>query len=435
MAGTTLLCLISILEYFLLYWLLCGTVLEKQYFRKKEWCIVWISILVMGIASGINRGLIFFSQSLFLMNIVIACICVIWINGQDKRLETIIIILYHIVVALLDFFFSFVCIIFLQQDFRNTVYIYANSLLECILFFCSRIVVVGCIFMIVKRKYEKAYIYEFQGVLLIITVIMCLMLRCYHIAIVRMMCESREREAGLVGISLVGILLVIFSIGVLYLKTRMLEREKDFLIMRDEMVAQRFVELESMVEKNRQLSHDLKNHLIALKNYEKEKDYGGIRHYIEEIEQEYFEVKVQTWTGNPVADMFLEQKKAMAEQEGIRFTIQAVPIVEWPFQDSETCSLLGNLLDNAIDACKRMDKSEDRWIMVKIESQKQLLFIKIINSVSEAPSFKHGRPVSAKRDKKIHGYGLKSVERIINKYEGVITYQVQENIFQVTLSF
>ena len=426
---------ISFFEKGLLYWLLCGTVLDKKSFRKKEWIILCVNIVYLGVSEGMNRSIIFFSQLSFIESIVVTSMCVMLINRQNKLLKVIIIILYDTMVALVDFFVAFVCMTVLRHEFRNTVYVYPDSLTECLLFICTRLIMTACIYLIVRQRLEETYIREFQNVLLMIMIIMCMMLRAYHIAIVRIMRESREREAGLVGISLVGMLLVIFSIGVLYLKTRMLEREKDFLIMRDEMVAQRFVELESMVEKNRQLSHDLKNHLIALKNYEKEKDYGGIRHYIEEIEQEYFEVKVQTWTGNPVADMFLEQKKAMAEQEGIRFTIQAVPIVEWPFQDSETCSLLGNLLDNAIDACKRMDKSEDRWIMVKIESQKQLLFIKIINSVSEAPSFKHGRPVSAKRDKKIHGYGLKSVERIINKYEGVITYQVQENIFQVTLSF
>ena len=133
--------------------------------------------------------------------------------------------------------------------------------------------------------------------------------------------------------------------------------------------------------------------------------------------------------------MILEQKRALAEQEGIAFTIQAVPIAEWPFNDSETCSLLGNLLDNAVEACKRLDDNIDKWITIKIESQKHLLFLVIENAVCELPIKKNGRPVSIKQDKMRHGYGLKSVERIVNKHEGMITYQSQDKAFQVKLLF
>lgn len=97
--------------------------------------------------------------------------------------------------------------------------------------------------------------------------------------------------------------------------------------------------------------------------------------------------------------MLLEQKRALAEQDGISFTIQTVPHVEWTFNDNETCSLLGNLLDNAIEACKRLDGNVDKWISIKIE-----------NSAGEAPVMKKGRFVSIKQDKTKHGYGLKSVE-------------------------
>ena len=157
--------------------------------------------------------------------------------------------------------------------------------------------------------------------------------------------------------------------------------------------------------------------------------------YIEEIEQNFFDIKRRVWTGSQIADMILEQKRTLAEQEGITFTIQAVPIAKWMFDDSETCSLLGNLLDNAIEASRRIDDNVDKWVSVKIENQKQLLFIKIENSVSEIPVMKDKRPISVKQDKIRHGYGLKSVERIVNKYEGMITYKGKDRAFQVKLLF
>ena len=426
---------ISLFEVGMLYWLLCGTVLEKQYFCKREWVILCANIVGTGIDVGGNRSLIFFSQFAFIVCVAVTCICVLLISGQYKFLRIITVILYYALVALLDFFAAFVSMIVLRHEFKNVVYLYANSIMECILFFCVRLIVACCVYQIVRLKFEKAYIREFQNLLLAITIIMCFMLKYYQIAIVNMMFEGREQEAGTTGLSLIGVLLITLFTGIVFLKNKTLEKEKELLIMRDTMVTQKYTELEKAMEKNRQLSHDLKNHILVLKHFKMEENYEGIDKYIEEIEQNFFDIKRRVWTGNQVADMILEQKRTLAEQEGITFTIQAVPIAEWMFDDSDTCSLLGNLLDNAIEACMRMDENADKWVSVKIENQKQLLFIKIENSVNEAPIMEKGRPVSVKRDKMRHGYGLKNVERILNKYDGTIAYLSRDKAFQIKLLF
>lgn len=86
---------ISVFEIGMLYWLLCGTVLEKEYFRKKDWVILYASIVGIGINVGGNRSLIFFSQIAFIVCVVATCICVILLNGQYRFLK-IFIILFHL---------------------------------------------------------------------------------------------------------------------------------------------------------------------------------------------------------------------------------------------------------------------------------------------------------------------------------------------------
>ena len=426
---------ISLFEVGMLYWLLCGTVLEKRYFQKKDWVILCVNIVSVGVGEGINRSLLFFSQNIFLVSVVFTCICVVAINGQNKLLKTIIVILYYTIVALIDFFVAFMCMTVLRNEFENIVYVYANSFMESMLFICARLIIAVCICLVVKQRFNESYIREYQRLLLVIMIIMCLVLRRYQIEIVRMMYEGRAQEGGTTGLSLMGVVLITLFTGIVYLKNKTLEKEKELLIMRDTMVTQKYTELEKAMEKNRQLSHDLKNHILVLKHFKMEEDYEGIDKYIEEIEQSFFDIKRRVWTGNQVADMILEQKRTLAEQEGITFTIQAVPIAKWMFDDSETCSLLGNLLDNAIEASRRIDDNVEKWVSVKIENQKQLLFIKIENSVSEIPVMKDKRPISVKQDKIRHGYGLKSVERIVNKYEGMITYKGKDRAFQVKLLF
>ena len=86
---------ISLFEVGMLYWLLCGTVLEKEYFKKKDWVILCASIVGAGIDVGGNRSLIFFSQYAFIICIAVTCICVLLISGQYKFLRIIIVILYY----------------------------------------------------------------------------------------------------------------------------------------------------------------------------------------------------------------------------------------------------------------------------------------------------------------------------------------------------
>ncbi len=429
-----MLILISVFEIWLLYQLLFGTVLNKEYLLKREWGIIWVNIVVMGVLMGINRSLLFFSQSLFVMSVVFSCGCIIFIKRQYKQLVIIIVIIYYVATALVDFLLAFLSMKILGHEFDRVVYTYANSWIECVIFSCSRFFMAIFINMIAKRKYDELDIYEFQNILSAITIVMCVILRRYQISIVGMIYENRENEAGVIGISLVCILLLIFFISGLYLKDKILKKEKEFLIMRDEMVTQRFHELESVVEKNRQLSHDLKNHFIILKGYGKAGNCEGICNYIDGVEKEYFSVKVCSWIGNPVADMLIEQKRVLAEKEGIAFDVEIVPIEDWIFTDNDTCSLLGNLLDNAIDACKRIEQ-RDKWISLQIEMQKDFLFIKISNPIDELPVIKNGITVSTKQNKKKHGYGLKSVERIVNKYNGVITFRIEQNVFKVDISF
>ena len=71
---------ISLFEVGMLYWLLCGTVLEKRYFQKKDWVILCASIVGIGINAGGNRSLIFFSRVAFIVCVVATCICAILIS-------------------------------------------------------------------------------------------------------------------------------------------------------------------------------------------------------------------------------------------------------------------------------------------------------------------------------------------------------------------
>lgn len=105
---------------------------------------------------------------------------------------------------------------------------------------------------------------------------------------------------------------------------------------------------------------------------------------------------------NNIVDLILNSKKKQADSEGIAFSIGSNMIGDVPFKDGETISLLGNLLDNAIEACERI-KSTEKWVTIRINRRYCLLYIEIENSIEEHPKEKNHRLISCKSEKEVHG--------------------------------
>lgn len=105
-----------------------------------------------------------------------------------------------------------------------------------------------------------------------------------------------------------------------------------------------------------------------------------------------------------------------------------------PFTDREIISLFGNLLDNALEACEKINDKE-RWIKIKIKKKNLLLYIEIANALEEMPKQIQKEFVSNKKDNGLHGYGMKNIQDIVKKYDGIFEYKVYEDhlIFMISI--
>ena len=95
--------------------------------------------------------------------------------------------------------------------------------------------------------------------------------------------------------------------------------------------------------------------------------------------------------------------------------------------------IIGKLLDNAIEACEK-NKGEKKWIYLKIRKRNHMLFIWLENSISKRKKNKINFFQSMKDNKELHGLGMKSIDNVIQKYDGYKEYKVQENQFQIYIS-
>ena len=96
----------------------------------------------------------------------------------------------------------------------------------------------------------------------------------------------------------------------------------------------------------------------------------------------------------------------------------------------DLCAVLGNQVENALDACKKIPNSQRRFIQVSICQNKSFVVIQVINSAHRNPFTADGRLVTNKEDPEFHGLGLKSIQDTVNKYNGYLTNSYQDHTFQ-----
>lgn len=133
-------------------------------------------------------------------------------------------------------------------------------------------------------------------------------------------------------------------------------------------------------------------------------------------------------------DMILNEKLKEAKDKKIDMQISTEVFTTLPFTDREIISLFGNLLDNAIEACEKINDKK-RWIKIKIKKKNLLLYIEIANALEEMPKQIQKEFVSNKKDNGLHGYGMKNIQDIVKKYDGIFQYKVYEDqlIFMISI--
>ena len=139
------------------------------------------------------------------------------------------------------------------------------------------------------------------------------------------------------------------------------------------------------------------------------------------------------WTGIECLDMLLNYKVNAAEKEGISITVKA-DLIELDFSEQEMIALLGNALDNAIEACREVE-GRNKWIRVLIRRKQEMTNIKISNPYTSVVRDAKGMLVTTKVDKAAHGLGIKGMQVIAEKHGGIINYGTEGQIFVLQISF
>ena len=172
--------------------------------------------------------------------------------------------------------------------------------------------------------------------------------------------------------------------------------------------------------------HDLK-HQIAVVRAERNSDKR--EQYLQEMENDIKMYEAQNKTGNKVLDTILTGKHLYCVQHEINFTCVADGMLLDFMNLMDICTIFGNALDNAIECVEKIGDKSKRLIRTAVYSQSKFLIIRFENYTELELTTKDSLPITTKKDRQYHGYGLKSIRSTVEKYGGSMTVNVKDNWF------
>ena len=213
-----------------------------------------------------------------------------------------------------------------------------------------------------------------------------------------------------------------------YLLQRIMKREEDkTIIYQNKLMKQQMDEIENIYMTMRGWRHDYHNHLQSLKGYLSLNKVEQMKNYLNELETDLDSIDTLYHSGNLQLDSILNAKLAIAEKGQIRIHCDASIPPQLHVSDLDLCVILGNLLDNAIESCRKIKNPDERFIRVYIGILKKQLYISITNATSETVKQRTDHYFTTKRGD--HGHGLKRVDQVVKKYDGYLNRQNEPGVF------
>ena len=228
---------------------------------------------------------------------------------------------------------------------------------------------------------------------------------------------------------------IIFMLIIIEIKRRRILRD-NISILEKQMVMQHnyYNGIKRYQEETRRINHDIKNHLNIINRLIIKKEYDHAKNYVNNINKKMIEDEIAIVSNNKIIDAILFNKIETCKSKNIKFDLDIKLPEKINIDDFDICVLYGNLLDNAIEACERIeDNNQEKYIKLKIIIKGDYLFINIKNNNNKNLDLKCEKLLTSKKDKDNHGIGLVNIKRTVEKYNGSMKVCCLNKCFNVSI--
>lgn len=173
--------------------------------------------------------------------------------------------------------------------------------------------------------------------------------------------------------------------------------------------------------------HDYHNHLQKLKAHIMMKQITEANKYLNELEVDLDNVNQLVESGNVNLDAILNSKLSLAIKNDVEIVYKAIVPQKLTVTDIDLCVLIGNLIDNAVEACDKIQDNGLKFVRLYVGVFKKQLYISVTNATNEIIRKLDEEYITTKRGN--HGHGLKRINNIVDKYQGYINRQNEPKVF------
>lgn len=225
-------------------------------------------------------------------------------------------------------------------------------------------------------------------------------------------------------------LLYIMCIGAAVIATFCKNYKEENLLKDDylRLSKQHYETLLKNTQEIRSLRHDMQSHVNALSYFSKEKDWDKLQTYIEEVNENAQKVRPYTVNVNHgFINAILED--SLSKEPEIAFSCDGKIPADIQVDDFDLCTIFSNLIRNAVEACNRLPKDAEKWIHLKLYMLQDNLYIRMENPVMSEVNVKKIEGRTSKEDKKNHGFGIYNLKNAVEKYQGEVSFDCENQKF------
>jgi len=193
------------------------------------------------------------------------------------------------------------------------------------------------------------------------------------------------------------------------------------------LIEKHYVEVENMYRQVRGWRHNYKNHIQTLKAYMSFNELTKVSEYLDRLNDDLIRVDTVIKTGNIMIDAILNSKISLANSKKINVTAKANVPENLSISDIDLCVIIGNLLDNAIEACDSIDGGE-KFIRIFIGIKNTQLYMVFTNTAPGKKLSKSGGIFPSRKGEN-HGFGLMRIDKTVEKYGGYIDRNSEDGAF------
>jgi len=380
------------------------------------WIVAFIELSVM------NHITEFESFGAYIPAVIYFVYAILFLKGSVFLKLWISVLIQILVTAIAIGTNLFVCNIigydpYLMITVFNSIRVISVIITKILLFYITR--------LILKQKYKNPLANGAWLLLIIIPIISIISLSALMLAAIN---HEEIKIYILTGMSCI----VVANIITYYFFT-MLNKDYDtklkvkLLESQNENALKNIENIDAFVQQMKAVRHDMKNQLLIVRNYINSGKNDEAVEYINSLTDNYMpNIQEFLVTENDAFNAIVNSKIAICNQKGIYIEIKEKRSSLKDLDAVDTGVLFGNLLDNAIEAA---EKTVDKRIVVEVQTRDSYLSILITNSINDSVLRDNKELATSKSDKELHGIGIKSVEAIVKKYDGMVKFYEENGEF------